>query len=44
MAINIFYGRMDGDASVEQNYAKVRELIAGFEKQFGHLHSKCFRQ
>lgn len=40
MAINLFYGRMDANTSPEQNYAKVREVIARFESRFGTTNCK----
>ncbi len=40
MAVNIFHGRMDATSTLDQNYAKVRELIAHFEKKFGTTNCK----
>jgi len=35
LAINLFYGRMTPDASTEENYARVQEMIEAFEHRFG---------
>lgn len=35
MAINIVYGRKDPSVPVDGSYAKVREMLAGFEAKFG---------
>ncbi len=40
MALNIFYGRNDPGMLPEKSYAKVRELLALFEAQFGTVNCR----
>ena len=35
MAVNLVYGRVDPESSIDESYAKTRELIHRFEAQFG---------
>lgn len=41
MAINLFYGRMDPSIPIEENYAKVQELVQRFDAMYGTTSCKA---